>query len=118
MQFVGNLLWFLIFGLALAIVYVAVGLVLCVTIIFIPFGKQMFKLARFVIWPFGSVIELDFGSHPVANAVWLIFGGFEEALGFFIIGILLHVTIIGIPFGKQFLKLGKLTFAPFGATII
>ena len=118
MQFVGNLLWFLIFGLALAIVYVVVGLVLCLTIVFIPFGKQFFKLARFVIWPMGSVIELDFGSHPVANVIWLIFGGLEEAIGLFVIGIVFHVTIIGIPFGRQLLKLAKLNLAPFGATII
>ena len=59
MQFVGNLLWFLIFGLALAIVYVAVGLVLCLTIIFIPFGKQMFKciktLLLIIMWRFNDV---------------------------------------------------------------
>ena len=118
MQFLGNILWFLIFGLALSVFYVVIGLVLIASLVFIPFGKQMFKLARLVIWPFGSIVETDFGSHPVANAFCLIFGGFIIAAVFFILGIVLHITIIGIPFGKQFLKLAKLTFAPFGATII
>ena len=56
MQFLGNILWFLIFGLALAIVYVVVGLVLCVTIIFIPFGKQFLKLGKLNFAPFGATI--------------------------------------------------------------
>lgn len=118
MQFVGNLLWFLIFGLILAASYVVIGLVLCLTIVFIPFGKQFFKLAAFVIWPFGSVIELDVGAHPVANVIWMIFGGLEEAIALFLIGLVFHITIIGIPFGKQFFKLAKLSLAPFGATVI
>jgi uncharacterized membrane protein YccF (DUF307 family) len=117
MQFVGNLLWFLIFGLALAIVYVVVGLVLCVTIVFAPFGKQMFKLARLVIWPFVSIVETEFGSHPIANSVCLIFGGFILAAAFFILGLVLHITIIGIPFAKQCFKLMKLSALPYGAEI-
>ena len=118
MQFVGNLLWFLLIGLWYSIACIISGIVLCLTIIFIPFGKQMFKFATLAAWPFGSVVELDFNSNSIGNILWLIFGGLENAIVDFLVGVILHITIIGIPFGKQFFKLAKLSLAPFGASII
>ena len=117
MKTLGNIIWFILVGLWAAIGYFLGGIILCITIIGIPFGKQLFKLARLMIWPFGRVINTDFGKHPFANLFWLLFGGLGEALGFFIVGVILCITIIGIPFGKQCFKLSRLSLAPFGSTI-
>ena len=117
MKFIGNLLWLLLTGLYLGLVYAVLGIVWCLTIIGIPFGKQLFKLSRLAFWPFGASVKENFGKHPILNVIWMIFGGLELALIFFFMGILWCVTIIGIPFGKQAFKLAKLSLTPFGATI-
>ena len=90
---------------------------LCILIIFAPLGIQCFKLARLMLFPFGAEVVSDFGKHPIANILWAVLIGWESALGFLFFGILLCITIIGIPFGKQCFKLAILEFAPFGATI-
>ena len=117
MKTIGNIIWFVLVGLWSAIGFFFGGIILCITIIGIPFGKQLFKLARLMIWPFGKTITTDFGKHPFANLFWLLFGGLEEALGFFCIGVLLCITIILIPFGKQCFKLSRLSLAPFGSVV-
>lgn len=116
-RFLGNIIWFCIFGLWSALYLFIVGLVLCITIIGIPLGKQCFKVARLVIWPFGTEVSTNFSAHPVANVLWIIFGGIYLAGYSFICGGIFCITIIGIPLGKQFFKLGKLFFAPFGADV-
>lgn len=117
MKTLGNILWFLLVGLWSAILWGALGVVWCVTIIGIPFGLQCFKIAGLVIWPFGKTVNTNFGMHPIANIIWIIFGGLEIALGNIITGVLFFITIIGIPFGKQCFKLASLSFTPFGAYI-
>lgn len=116
MKTIGNILWFLLAGLWFAIIYFLLGILWCITIIGIPFGKQSFKIARLMIWPFGTVIHSDFGRHPFANIIWLILGGLELAVGFMVAGLILCLTIVLIPFGKQCFKLAQLSAAPFGAT--
>ena len=117
MKTIGNILWFFFTGLYTAVMYFFLGIIYCITIIGIPFGKQCFKLASLVIWPFGRVAVKNFGKHPILNIIWFIFGGFSLVLGFFFTGIMWCITIIGIPFGKQCFKLAGLSLAPFGATI-
>lgn len=117
MKTLGNILWFILTGLWMAIMYCIIGVVWCITIIGIPFGKQAFKFAKLSLFPFGKTVTKNFGSHPVANVIWIIFGGFSIALGFCLTGVLWCITIIGIPFGKQCFKFASLAFGPFGATI-
>ena len=117
MKTLGNIIWFLLVGLVSAIAWFLLGVLWCITIIGIPFGRQCFKLARLFIWPFGAVVNTHFDKHPIANILWLIFGGLELVFGYVISGVLFCITIIGIPFGKQCFKLAKLALLPFGADI-
>ena len=117
MKTIGNILWFLLCGLETALIWFFLGIFWCITLIGIPFGKQCFKLARLAIWPMGHTANKDFGSHPIAHVIWLIFGGLVLAFSYFLAGVLWCITIIGIPFGKQAFKLAGLSVAPFGATI-
>ncbi len=118
MKLIGNILWFLFTGLISAISYFLLGLVWCITIIGIPFGLQCFKFAKLALWPFGKKTVTHFGSHPIANIIWFILGGFAVALEFAILGIVWCITIIGIPFGLQCFKFAHLALMPFGAEIV
>lgn len=117
MKLLGNILWFFFTGLASAFAWFFLGIFWCITIIGIPFGKQCFKLAGLSLFPFGKNIDSNFDKHPIANIIWVVFGGLELALGYIISGAFWCITIIGIPFGKQCFKLAKLSFAPFGASV-
>jgi uncharacterized membrane protein YccF (DUF307 family) len=117
MKTIGNILWLVFGGLLMSIGYFLLGLLLCVTIIGIPFGLQLFKMGRLVLLPFGTDVKTEFDEHPIANIIWLIFFGWELAISHVIIGLLCCITIIGIPFGKQWFKLAKLALLPFGADL-
>ena len=117
MKLIGNLLWFVLVGFWGALLYLVAGLLLCVTIIGIPFGIQCIKIAMLVVWPFGKNIHSNFGKHPIINIIWCLFLGWEIAIGYLVAGLILTITIIGIPFGKQCFKIMQLSFVPFGADI-
>ncbi len=117
MKTIANILWFLFVGIWYALAYCLIGLLLCITIIGIPFGLQCFKFAKLMLFPFGKTVNTRFDSHPIANVLWFLFFGWESALSLLILGVLLCVTIIGIPCGLQCFKFAKLTLFPFGATI-
>lgn len=117
MKALGNLLWIIFVGIWSSLVYLIIGLFLCITIIGIPFGKQCFKLASLSLAPFGINVSSDFSKHPIANIIWMIFFGWELACMYFAIGLFLCITIIGIPFGKQCFKLALLGLFPFGANV-
>ncbi len=117
MRVLGNIIWFIFGGLILSIVWLLLGIVLCITIIGIPFGLQCFKVSKLVIAPFGKKVTMHFGSHPIANFLWVILFGWWLALVQFLMGVITCITIIGIPAGLQSFKMAKLAFAPFGATI-
>ena len=117
MKILGNILWFVFFGIWSAVIWLLLGLLWCITVIGIPFGLQAFKIAKLVLWPFGKTVRSDFGKHPIANLIWLLFGGLELALGYVIGGVICCITIIGIPFGKQCFKLATLAITPFGANV-
>ncbi len=122
MNSIGNLLWLLFGGLFSAFGYVVGGFVLCLTIIGIPFGFQCFKLAAFVLWPFGrQAVATSSSSGCVSfllNIIWLFCGGIWIALGHLIFGFILFITIIGIPFARQHFKLIEISLMPFGKTIV
>ena len=117
MKLIGNILWFLLTGLTTALSWLFLGVIWCITIIGIPFGLQCFKFAGLSLFPFGKKTVTRFSSHPIANLLWLLFGGLELAVGYVLLGALWCITIIGIPFGLQCFKLAGLAIAPFGAAV-
>jgi uncharacterized membrane protein YccF (DUF307 family) len=117
MRLIGNILWIIFGGLFTALGWFLLGLILCITIIFIPFGKQCFKYAKLSLAPFGKTIDLNFGKHPIANVIWVIFVGWGMFLTYIGSGIVLCITIIGIPFGLQSFKMATLGLFPFGAKV-
>jgi uncharacterized membrane protein YccF (DUF307 family) len=121
MKFLGNILWLIFGGLMTAFEYLVASLVLMVTIIGIPFGIQTLKLAMLALWPFGSRVT-DSGNSGgclsiLMNIFWIFIGGIWIALTHLAFGLLLCITIIGIPFGKQHFKMAALALAPFGKDI-
>ena len=121
MKFLGNILWFLLGGFIVSIYYFIVGLLFCITIIGIPFGLQLIKLAGFALWPFGHNIEPDTNDGGclsiIMNVIWILLGGIEIAMLHLTFGVVLCVTIIGIPFGIQHFKMALLALIPFGKRI-
>lgn len=119
MRFIGNIIWLLFGGIISAIAWSIAGLILCITIIGIPFGIQCFKISMFVLWPFGKTIEIgNFGVGGLLfNIIWIILFGWEFAIAHLITGLIFCITIIGIPFGLQHFKFAKLGLVPFGAKI-
>ena len=119
MRFIGNILWFILGGLESGLCWLLAGLIWCVTIIGIPIGLQCFKLAGLVFWPFGKEIRYGGGAFSfLANLLWIIFSGLPLAIVNVVFGCLWCITIVGIPFGKQFFKIAKLSLMPFGAEVI
>lgn len=117
MRFIGNIIWFFIGGLWIALGWLLFGILLCITIIGIPFGKQCFKAAKLTCFPFGKKVLTKFHKHPIANLLWLIFLGWEIALGYLLSGLICCITIVGIPFGLQAFKMTQLALLPFGAVV-
>ncbi|MDO4281615.1 MAG: YccF domain-containing protein [Peptococcaceae bacterium] len=118
MKLIGNILWFIFGGLLSALMWLLSGVLWCVSIVGIPYGLQCFKFAKLSLWPFGK--EIDYGGGTVsmiANLIWVVFFGIEMALAHLAVGALWCLTIVGIPFGKQFFKLAKLSLLPFGAQV-
>jgi uncharacterized membrane protein YccF (DUF307 family) len=122
MSILGNIIWLLFGGLIIAIEYVIGSLVLMVTIIGIPFGVQTLKLAGLSLWPFGRDTRVHSRAsgclYILMNVLWLICGGICIAITHVIFGLLLCITIIGIPFGLQHFKLTALALTPFGRDIV
>lgn len=117
MSLIGNIAWLIFGGLPAAIGYFLGGLALCVTIVGIPFGLVAFKMAGTVLAPFGkSVVSTPRGQGCIAavfNIIWLVLFGWEIALAHIIGGLLLAITIIGLPFAKQHFKLVQVALFPF-----
>lgn len=122
MRAIGNILWLVLAGLWLALAFVVAGIVQCLTIIGIPFGVQSFKLAAFCVWPFGSVVIERTDASPglgcLGNVLWFVLGGWWLALSCLVAGVLLCLTIIGIPFGIVTFRLAGLALFPFGKDIV
>ena len=121
MKFIGNIIWLVFGGIFIAIEYIVCSFFLIVTIIGIPFGIQTLKLAALALWPFGKEIHsLPTSSgclSVIMNVIWIVVGGIWICLTHIGFGILLCITIIGIPFGLQHFKLASLALTPFGKTV-
>lgn len=122
MNFIGNLIWLIFGGFFSAMGYFFGGIILCCTIIGIPFGIQCFKIGAMVLFPFGSKVVSDSNNSGclsvLFNIIWLFCGGFYAAIMHVIFGLLLSITIIGIPWGRQHFKLIELSLMPFGKRIV
>ena len=124
MRFILNIIWLVLCGIWMAIAYAVAGLICFLfffLVITIPFGIAAFRIANYVLWPFGRTIT----RHPrsgvgslIGNILWIIFLGWELALGHLITGILLCITIIGIPLGLANFKIIPISLVPLGVEIV
>ena len=122
MRLIGNIIWLIFGGLATAVEYILASLPFLISIIGIPFGLQTLKLGMLALWPFGSeVVENESSSgclSLIMNIIWICIGGIWICLTHLFFGVLLCITIIGIPFDKQHFKMAGLSLTPFGKKII
>jgi uncharacterized membrane protein YccF (DUF307 family) len=122
MNLFGNLIWLIFGGLMAALGYLLGGIVLCITVIGVPWGLQCFKLAGLVLWPFGKKVISDSDNmgclNIFFNLIWILCGGLYTAIVHIVMGAILCLTIIGIPWGKQHFKLIEISLMPFGKRII
>ncbi|MCS3798387.1 YccF domain-containing protein [Niastella sp. OAS944] len=122
MNLLGNLIWLIFGGLAAALGYIVGGFVLCLSIVGIPWGLQCFKLAGVVLWPFGKSIVPKQGGEGclslLCNIIWLLCGGLYTAIVHLLFAAIFYITIIGIPFGRQHLKLMELSLLPFSRNVV
>ncbi len=122
MRFLGNIIWLVFGGIIIAIEYFISSILLMLTIVGIPFGIQTMKLALLALWPFGKEIKTQRHStgclSTFMNVLWILCGGIWISLSHIFFGILLGITIIGIPFAKQHFKLAGLALTPFGRSIV
>ena len=118
MRMLGNIFWIIFGGFLSALGWIAAGCLWCITIVGIPIGKQCFKLCSISLNPFGKEVEYGGGAVSLlANIIWLICIGTEMAVANLIAAVLCCISIIGIPFAGQFVKIAKLWLMPFGAEI-
>ena len=122
MKILGNIVWLLLGGFATALEYFVASIALMVTIIGIPFGLQTLKIGVLELWPFGSEVVRKDGAPniltTIMNIIWFFVGGFWIMVTHLLFGVLLYITIIGIPWGNQHFKLAGLALTPFGRTIV
>jgi uncharacterized membrane protein YccF (DUF307 family) len=121
MKAILNVIWLVLCGLWMAIAYVIAGLICFALIITIPFGIASFRIASYVLWPFGRTIEprrrAGVGS-MIGNIIWLVLFGWWLAIGHLVTGVALCVTIIGIPLGLANFKIIPITLLPLGVQIV
>lgn len=129
LRLIFNIAWFLLGGLVMGLAWWLVGLLCFISIIGIPFGRACFVIGELAFWPFGqehvSRDELygreDIGTGPlgfIGNVVWFLLFGIWLAIGHLVHAVGCFVTIIGIPFGIQHIKLALLSLTPIGKTIV
>jgi uncharacterized membrane protein YccF (DUF307 family) len=116
-----NILWLVLCGFWLAIGYVAAGVLMCILIVTIPFGIACFRLAAYVLWPFGRTVVPKPGAGAgsfIGNVLWFVLAGLWMAIAHVITGLALCITIIGIPLGVADFKLAAVAIAPLGKDIV
>lgn len=121
MRFILNLLWLVLSGIWFFIAYAIAGVVMCVFIITIPFGIASFRLAAYVLWPFGRTVvrrPTSGAASMIGNVLWFVLIGLWMAIAHLISGFLLCLTIIGIPLGVGNFKLAAVAIAPLGKEIV
>ena len=121
MRTIGNILWLLLAGVWLAIGYVIAGILNCLLIITIPFGIASFRLASYALWPFGRTVVAKPSAGAIStigNIIWFVISGIWLAMAHVIAGVLLCLTVIGIPFGIASFKMAGLALFPLGKDIV
>lgn len=118
LNFVFNFFWVIIVGISSVITSAINGIACMVTIIGIPFGLQHFKFIPLVFAPAGKTVITHYGSHPVMNTIWLLFGGLVTSIAYMLLTFVCMITVIGIPLGLQLYKIVQFNFAPFGVEIV
>jgi uncharacterized membrane protein YccF (DUF307 family) len=121
MRVVLNVIWLVFSGIWMAIAYCIAGVVMCLTIIGIPFGITAFRIANYALWPFGRDIarRADHGAASmIGNILWFLLAGLWLAIGHAVSGALLCLTIIGIPLGLASFKLIPVSLTPLGREIV
>lgn len=129
MRTIGNIIWFLLGGVFMGLAWWFFGLLAFVSIIGIPWGRACFVIGNFSFFPFGQEAisrdeltnQQDIGTSPfglIGNVIWFIFAGFWLAVGHILSAVACFITIIGIPFTLQHLKLAVISLAPIGKTIV
>lgn len=122
MNLLGNLIWLVFGGIIIAIEYFIGSIILMITIVGIPFGLQTLKMAALSLWPFGRDTRVDVRAsgclYVLMNILWLLTGGIWIALTHAVFGLILCITIIGLPFGLQHFKLTAIALSPFGRDIV
>lgn len=121
MSFIGNILWIICGGFIVSMLYFIAGLLMCITVIGIPFGLQLFKLGSLAFCPFGK--DATFTREPGClslgfNVLWILLNWWEIALVHLAFGCICAISIVGIPFAVQHFKLMKMSFFPFGMSIV
>ena len=121
MKTIGNIFWLILGGFLISLYYAVIGILFCVSIIGIPFGVQLFKMAGLALWPFGHEVKSgpnDTGCLSIfMNIIWVVCGGVEISIMHLTFGLICCMTIVGIPFGLQHFKMAALAFVPFGKVI-
>jgi uncharacterized membrane protein YccF (DUF307 family) len=122
MRTILNVIWLVLCGIWMAILYALAGIICFILIITIPFGIAAFRISNYVLWPFGRTIApREGGMGPgavIGNIIWVILFGWELAIGHLVAGILLCATIIGIPLGLASFKIIPISFLPLGVRIV
>ena len=122
MRILGNIIWVIFGGFMMAVEYFVAGFALCCTIIGIPFGLQVFKIGILALLPFGQTSVVEGGSRGcleiIMNVIWIFIGGIWIALSHLLWGLIFCITVVGIPFGLQHLKLMRVAMFPFGRTVV
>jgi len=129
MRAIGNLIWFVFGGVLMGLAWWSVGLVAFISIVGIPWGKACFVIGEFTFLPFGREAvsrkdltgRTDMGTGALGtmgNVIWFLFAGWWLAIGHIVSAAACFLTIIGIPFGIQHLKLAGVSLAPIGKTIV
>ena len=121
MRFILNVIWFVLCGLWMSLAYVLAAVICFILIITIPFGIASLRIARFALWPFGKTVvdnpEAGAAS-TIGNVLWILLCGWWLALGNLVAGVLMCLTIIGIPLGLASFKLIPVSLIPFGREIV
>jgi uncharacterized membrane protein YccF (DUF307 family) len=121
MRIIGNLLWLVLSGIEMAIAYVVAGVLSLLLIVTIPLAVPAFRLAGYSLWPFGRVVvrrESAGAGSAIGNVIWFLVAGWWLALLHVFFGLLLAITIIGIPFALVHLKLAGLALVPYGKDVV
>ena len=126
---IGNVLWFVFGGLIMGLTWWLFGLLAVITIVGIPWAKACFVMGQFAFWPFGKEAvcrtsitgQQDIGTGvfgTLGNIVWLLLAGIWLAIGHLVAALCLFITVIGIPFGLQHIKLAQIALMPIGKTVV